>query len=179
MAELTAKLFRGYFGGSWLGKITKNGEFQREVLFNWPIAFEEFSAIGPEAGLKVPPGAGFHDDTSKVYISGWREDLKRWCMTWYNEFGGYGNTQFTSQGQVNGKTVIYGICTDCKQESDDPTNHIVLCEIKDEHNFKYTIKSFKKGLVEIEARRIRTAKELKYLMQEQNNTLESFTKITE
>ena len=38
MAELTAKLFRDFFGGSWCGKITRNGEFQREVVFNWPEA---------------------------------------------------------------------------------------------------------------------------------------------
>jgi hypothetical protein len=175
MAELTAELFRGYFGGSWLGKITKNGEFQREVLFNWPVAFEVNSAIGPEEGLKTPPGSGFHDDTKKVYIAGWRKDVRRWCMTWFNEFGGYGKTQFTSQARIDGKTLIYGFCTECKQESDDPTNHIVLCEIQDEDNFKYTIKSFNKGLVEIEARRIRAAKKLKSLMQQQDNAIELFT----
>ncbi len=47
---------------------------------------------------------------------------------------------------------------ECKQESDDPTDHIVMCEMYDQDNFKYTIQSFRKGLVEIVARRIRTAK---------------------
>lgn len=177
MAVLTARLFRAYFGGSWLGRITKNGEFQREVLFNWPVAFDEYSAIGPEEGLKTPPGSGFHDNTRKVYIAGWHQDVKRWCMTWFNEFGGYGNTQWTSQETVNGKTVIYGFCTECKQESDDPTNHIVLCEILDQDHFKYSIQSFRKGLVEIEARRIRTAENLKSLMKQQDNAIELFTDI--
>jgi len=36
MAELAAKLFRDYFGGGWVGKVKKNGKFQREVVFNWP-----------------------------------------------------------------------------------------------------------------------------------------------
>jgi len=178
MAELTAKLFRSYFGGSWLGKITKNGEFQREIIFNWPIAFEKHSSIATEEGLKTPPGSGFHDDTSKVCVAGWREDSKRWCMTWFNEFGGYGETQWISQEIVNGVTVIYGFCMECKQESDDLTNHIVLCEMTDQDNFKYRINSFKKGLVEIEARRIRTAEELKSLMKVQNNEVELFTDIS-
>ena len=175
MAELTAKLFRNYFGGSWLGKITKNGEFQREILFNWPVAFEKYSSIGTEEGLKTPQGTGFYDDTNKVCIAGWRQDVKRWCMTWFNEFGGYGETQWVSQEIINGVTVIYGYCNECKQESDDITNHIVLCEITDQDNFKYSINSFKKGLVEIEARRFRTAKKLKSLMQQEDNAIEMFT----
>ena len=48
MAQLTAKLFRDYFGGSWKGTIMKNGEFQREIIFNWNKSFGEFSAIGTE-----------------------------------------------------------------------------------------------------------------------------------
>ena len=96
-------------------------------------------------------------------------------MTWFNEFGGYGETQWVSQEIINGVTVIYGYCNECKQESDDITNHIVLCEITDQDNFKYAINSFKKGLVEIEARRFRTAKKLKSLMQQEDNAIEMFT----
>jgi hypothetical protein len=48
----------------------------------------------------------------------------------------------------------------------------------DQDNFKYRINSFKKGLVEIEARRIRTAEELKSLMKVQNNEVELFTDIS-
>ena len=184
MAVLTGELFRNYFGGSWLGKITKNGEFQREIVFNWPNAFEMFSAIGTEEGLTTPPGIGFHDDTRKVSVAGWRQDIKRWCITWHNEFGGYGEAHWTTQETVNNITSIYGFCNECKQESDDLTNHIILCEMLDQDHFKYTINSFKKGLVEIKARRVRTAEELKNLMVDEKykeelfavNSKESFKK---
>ena len=146
MAELTAKLFRDFFGGSWSGKITKNGEFQREMVFNWPEAFGKFSSLGTEAGLMVPPyGAGILDDTRQVAISGWRSDIRRWGHLWHNEFGGYGEIQWTSQEIVNGITVIYGFCHECKQECDDPTDHIVMCEIFDQDNFKYTSRVSGKG----------------------------------
>ena len=168
MAVLTAELFRNYFGGSWLGRITKNGEFQREVVFNWPNAFDKFSAIGTEEGMTTPPGIGFHDDTKKVSVAGWRQDIKRWCITWHNEFGGYGEAQWTTQETVNKITSIYGFCNECKQESDDVTYHIISCEMTDQNHFKYTINSFKKGLVEIEAKRIRTAEDLKKLMVNQD-----------
>lgn len=42
MTELTANLFRDLFDGCWSGKITKNGEFQREIIFNWPKAFGQY-----------------------------------------------------------------------------------------------------------------------------------------
>ncbi len=56
MAELTAKLFRDFFGGSWSGKVTRNGEFQREVVFNWPELSSNNSCLGAEPELIVPPG---------------------------------------------------------------------------------------------------------------------------
>ena len=175
MAKLTKKLFRNYFGGSWQGRIVKNGEFQREIIFNWPIAFEKYTAIGTEEGLCAPPGNGFHDNTNKVCIAGWQKHSRTWRITWFNEFGGYGETQWTSQENVNGVTVLFGFCKECKQESDDLTHHIVLCEMTDQDNFKYRINSFKKGLVEIEASRIRTAEELKSLMIVHNIEGELFT----
>jgi len=175
MAELTADLFRNYFGGSWLGKITKNGEFRRDIVFNWPNAFDKFSAIGAEAGFVTPPGNGFNDNTNKVSVAGWRQDTKRWCITWFNEFGGYGQVQWTKQETINNITNIYGFCNECKQESDDLTNHIILCEMLDGDHFKYTISSFQKGLVEIQAKRIRTADELKCLMKDPNIKVELFT----
>jgi hypothetical protein len=179
MAELTAKLFRDYFGGSWSGRITKNGEFQREVIFNWPKAFGMFSSIGTEAGMIVPPGLGVQDNTRQVAISGWRSDTRRWYSYWHNEFGGYGELQWISQEEVNGVTVLHGSLHECKQESDDPTDHIALCEMYDHNNFKYTIRSFRKGILEIVAKRIRTAKELNALLEKQALTAISFAELTE
>ncbi len=179
MAELTAKLFREYFGGSWSGKITKNGEFQREIIFNWPEAFGKYSSLGTEAGLPVPPYSGALDDTKQVSIAGWKADVRRWSHVWHNEFGGYGEVQWTSQELINNVTVIYGFGHECKQETDDPTEHIVRCEMFDQDNFRYSIQSFRKGLVEIDARRIRTAKELNTLLEKQADTVISFTKLYE
>jgi hypothetical protein len=170
MAELTAKLFRDSFGGSWSGKVTRNGEFQREVVFNWPELSGKFSSLGTEAGLIVPAGTGVLDNTRQVSISGWRHDVKRWVQLWHNEFGGYGEIQWTSQEVLNEVTVLYGFIHECKQETDDMTDHIVRCELFDHDNFKYTIRSFRKGILEIAARRIRSAKELNALLEKQANT---------
>ena len=167
MAELTANLFRNYFGGSWLGKISRNGEYLRDIEFNWPEAFGRYSSFGTEEGLRVPSGGGLLDDTRKVIVSGWQQAVKRWCITWYNEFGGYGEMQWTSQQTVNGVNILYGFGHECKQESDDLTNHIISCEMTDQNNFKYTIRSFKKGIIEIKAKRTRMAKELKTLMKDE------------
>lgn len=177
MAELTAKLFRDYFGGSWSGKITKNGEFQRTVVFNWPVAFGAFSAYGTESGLIVPPHNGVQDDTRQIIMSGWRSDLKIWCTIWHNEFGGYGELKWTSQEVVEGVTMLYGSLHECKQETDDPTDHIAMCEIYDHDNFKYTIQSSRKGILEIASRRIRTGKELNELLEKQANTAISFAEL--
>jgi hypothetical protein len=178
MGEVTAKLFRDYFGGSWSGKISKNGEYQREVSFNWPEAFGKFSALGTEEGMIVPPNNGVQDNTRQIAIAGWHGDTKTWCTLWHNEFGGYGELKWTSQHVVDGVTMLYGSLHECKQESDDPTEHIVQIEIYDQDNFKYTIQSFRKGLVEILARRIRTGKELTTLMEEQADTAVSFVEIS-
>jgi len=167
MAELTAKLFRDYFGGSWSGKITKNGEFQREIIFNWPEAFEKFTSLGTEAGKLVPPYTGILDNTKQVVVSGWRNDLCRWSHVWHNEFGGYGELQWTSREEKNEVTVIYGFGHECKQETDDVTDHIAKCEMFDQDNFKITMQSFKKGITEIDAKRIRTARELNDLLEKQ------------
>jgi hypothetical protein len=68
---------------------------------------------------------------------------------------------------VDGVTTIYGSLHECKQETDDPTDHIAICEIYDKDNFKYTLQSHRKGVIEIAARRIRTGKELKELLEKQ------------
>jgi len=160
MAQLEAQLFRDYFGGSWHGKIIKNGEFQREIVFNWPGINNVHTALGIPPGIVAPENMGILDDTLQASVAGWRGDIKRWCCMWYNEFGGYGDLQWTSQEIVNNVTVLYGSIHECKQESDDSTDHIVKCEIIDNDHFKYTIKSFRKGLLEIDAKRIEIGAEL-------------------
>jgi len=177
MAELTAKLFRDYFGGSWTGRIAKNGEFQREIEFNWPEAFGKLSSFGTEPGMIVPPGLGVQDNTRQIAISGWRSDTRRWCAHWYNEFGGYGELQWLSQEEVNGVTILHGSLHECKQESDDPTDHTALCEMYDQDHFKYTIQSSRKGLTEIGATRIRTGKELNILLEKQADKLVGFSEL--
>lgn len=177
MPELTAKLFRDYFGGSWSGKITKNGEFQREIIFNWPSAFGKLSSIGTEDGLLVQPYGGALDDTKQIAMAGWRADVRRWCHVWHNEFGGYGEVQWTSHENVNGLTILYGFGHECKQEPDDPTDHIVMCEMFDHDNFKYTIQSFRKGETIIVARRLRTAEELNTLLENQTQTILNITEL--
>lgn len=156
MAELTAKLFRDLFHGSWSGKIARNGQFQREIVFNWSKAFEMYSALGTEEGMIVPTNRGALDDTRQVAIAGWHSDINRWIQVWHNEFGGYGEIHWTSQELINEKTVLYGFGHECKQESDDRTDHILMCEIIDHDHFKYTIRSFRKGLVEIHFTRIKS-----------------------
>jgi len=177
MAELTATLFRDYFSGSWIGKISKNGKFQRKVTFNWNKVFGEYSAIGTEEGCIAPAGGGAFSNTNQVSVSGWKNDIKRWCRTWHNEFGGYGELQWTSQELVDGKTVLYGFVHECKQETDSLTDHIVKCKLIDENNFKYTLSSFRKGITEVEFKRIRTSKELKKLSKDQTRSLKSFSDI--
>lgn len=177
MAELTAGIFRDYFPGSWTAKITKNGEFQREINFNWPEAFGMFSALGSEPGKVVPPDRGALDDTRQVTIAGWHSDTRRWIQTWHNEFGGYGEIQWTSYEVKDGATVLYGFGHECKQETDYPTEHIIMCEMFDQDNFKYTIRSFRKGLTEIVAKRIRTGKELKALLDKQVAKAISFNEL--
>ena len=174
MAALTAKLFRDYFGGSWSCKVTKNGEFQREIIFNWPHAFGKYSSLGTGEGLVVPDGSGVLDNTSQIAIAGWRSDIQRWCYTWHNEFGGSGELQWTSQDEINQVSVLYGFVHECKQEGDDPTEHIAMCEMYNQNKFKYTIQSYRKGLIEIVATRIRTAKNLDTLMKKNANKIVDF-----
>jgi len=179
MAQLEAQLFRDYFGGSWHGKIIKNGEFQREIVFNWPGINNMHTALGIPPGIVAPENMGILDDTLQASVAGWRGDIKRWCCMWHNEFGGYGELQWTSSSKIDNKTVLYGFVHECKQESDDCTEHIVQCEIKDQNNFKYTIQSFRKGKVEIEVKRIRTSKELKKLMEDQTKGIKPYSNINE
>lgn len=171
MPELTSKLFRNYFGGTWKGTIKKKGELNREIIFNWPAPFGTYSSLGTPEGLITPPCSGALDDTKQIAMAGWRPDLHRWCHVWHNEFGGYGEVQWTSQNEIHGINVIYGFAHECKQETDDMTDHIVKCELFDEDNFQYTLRSFRKGVTKVVAHRLRTAEELNALLEKQTHTI--------
>ena len=80
---------------------------------------------------------------------------------------------------MNGVKVLYGFVHECKQESDDMTDHIIMCELLDNNNFKYSIRSFRKGLLEIVARRIRTGRELNALLEKQAEGIVSFAELCE
>ena len=54
-----------------------------------------------------------------------------------------------------------------------------MCEMFDKDNFKYTIRSFRKGLLEIVAKRIRTSKELNALLKKQAAGIASFAELCE
>lgn len=164
MGALTAQFFRDYFGGRWNVNLSKNGEFQRTMIFNWPKTSGKFCSLGVESGLMVPPGLGFINDSDQIAIAGWRSDLACWCAVWYNEFGGYGELKWTSTEVISGKTFFYGTLHECIQEGDDPTDHSAMCEIIDEKHFVYAICSFRKGLIEISATKILTERELKEQM---------------
>jgi hypothetical protein len=177
MAQLTPNIFRDYFAGSWVGRITRNGEYQRKILYNWPKAFEKYSSLGIEAGRIAPPNMGALDDTRQVAIAGWRTDIRRWIQVWHNEFGGYGEIQWTSQEEINGITTIYGFAQETKQETDDLTDHILMVEMIDNDNFSYTIRSFRKGIVEISFRRVKTSEDLKELIENQVERVKGFEEL--
>jgi len=59
------------------------------------------------------------------------------------------------------------------------TDHIIMCEIFDQDNFKYTIQSFRKGNLEIVATRTRPAKELNELLEKQAESALSFAELFE
>jgi hypothetical protein len=52
-----------------------------------------------------------------------------------------------------------------------------MCEILDNDSFRYTLQSFRKGILEIAARRIRTAKELNALLEKQAKTAIGFSEL--
>jgi hypothetical protein len=52
-----------------------------------------------------------------------------------------------------------------------------MCEFYDTDNFKYTIRSFRKGLLEIVAKRIRTGMELNELLAKQVDGIVGFEEL--
>jgi len=157
VAELDAKLIRDYFGGRWTCTTYKNGELVRENAVEIKGSPEKPGGIGEIAFGMLALGFASVDEHDQLAIAGWHSDINRWCDRCYNEAGGYSEHSWTSQGEINGVTVLYGTVHVCEKEGDDPADYIAMCELLDRDNFKYTIQSYKKGIVEIVANRVSPA----------------------
>lgn len=154
MAKLNAKLLRGYFGGNWVCTTYKNGEFVRENAVNFKGNPEKPGELGSIAFQILQLGMDSINGSEQLAIAGWHGDIHTWCGRCYNEAGGYSELNWTSQGEINGATVLYGTVHVCEKEGDDPADYIAMCELLDEDNFRYTIQSYRKGIVEIVASRV-------------------------
>ena len=153
MAELTEKLIREYFKGSWSGKVFINGGFTHEIAFNWTEESIQYSV--PNIKLEwrlVTDGINKSDKNNRI-IAIWRSDKCTWINIWNNESGGFSELRWTSQEEVNGITVLYGFLHERKTDKEIPTEHIAMCELQDKQNFKYTILSYRKGILEMVAKR--------------------------
>ncbi|MBK9528478.1 MAG: hypothetical protein IPO41_09215 [Acidobacteria bacterium] len=160
MAELNAKLIRDYFGGRWSCTTYKNGELVRENAVDIKGSPERPGGIGEIAFGILALGFASVDEHDQLAIAGWHSDINRWCDRCYNEAGGYSEHSWTSQGEINGVTVLYGTVHVCEKEGDDPADYIAMCELLDQDNFRYTIQSYQKGIVEIVANRVTTGEAL-------------------
>lgn len=156
MAELNAKLLRDYFKGSWACTTYKNGELVREKAVDFKESPDKPCGTGATAFRILALGFASVDEQDQLAIAGWHSDINRWCDRCYNEFGGYSELNWTSQGEINGVTVLYGTVHVCEKEGDDPADYIAMCELLDQDHFRYTIQSYRKGIVEITANRVST-----------------------
>jgi len=160
MAELTTKLVRDYFKGSWSGKVFINGEFTNEIIFTWTEESEQYSVPNVKLHWKIMSDKLNIEEKDNRIISVWRSDKHSWVNMWYNKSGGYSEQQWTSQEEVNGITVMYGSLRERATEGGLPTEHIAMCELIDQNNFKYTILSYRKGILEMIAKRTSTENEM-------------------
>ncbi len=160
MAELNAKELRHFFEGNWVCTTYKNGELVRENAVTFEGNSEEPGETGSSAFRILQLGLESVNGSIELAISGWHSDIRTWCNRCYNEAGGYSELNWTSQGEMNGVTVLYGTVHVCEKEGDDPADYIAMCELLDQDNFRYTIQSYRKGIVEIVANRVSTAEKL-------------------
>lgn len=153
MADITAKLVSDYFTGNWACEIFINGEHHNNLEF---LCEEESGKSGvPHVKLTWWLLSDNHNLEAKdnQIIVVWRSDLRCWVNMWYNESGGYNELQWTSQEEVNGNTVLYGYLLERLPEGGFPNEYIAMCELQDQNSFKYTILSYRKGILEMFAKR--------------------------
>ena len=167
MAELTSKLVRDYFKGSWSGKVFINGEFTNEIIFTWTEESEQYSVPNVKLDWKIMTDKLNIGEKVNRIISVWRSEKRSWINMWYNESGGYSEQQWTSQEEVNGVTVLYGSLCERITDGGLPTEHIAMCELKNKNNFKYTILSYRKGILEMVAKRNETPDEMNKIAEKQ------------
>lgn len=160
MVELTAKLIRDYFKGSWLGKVSINGDFINENIFNWTEESDQYPVPNVKLEWKLLSESGNKAKKDNQIFSVWRSDKSSWVNIWYNESGGYNELHWTSQEEVNGMTVLFGFLRERTNDSKLPTEYIAMCELNNQNSFKYTILSFRKGILEINAKRTGKAVDL-------------------
>ena len=77
----------------------------------------------------------------------------------------------------NEKTVLYGAWYMCTQVRDEPAEHTAICHIYNTESSKYTIQSIRKGILKIDDRRVKTARELSPVMKAQVKMVKPFSKI--
>lgn len=167
MAELTTKLVRDYFAGSWTCQVFINGELNHELEFKWT----EESGICSVPRVKLDwwllSDRQDNEEKCNQIVVAWRSDKRSWVNMWYNESGGYSEQQWTSQEEVNGVTVLYGSLRERTTNGGLPTEHIAMCELTDQNNFKYTILSYRKGILEMLAKRNLTPDEMNTITEKQ------------
>ena len=153
MADITSKLVSDYFAVNWTCEIFINGEHQNNLEF---ICEEESSKSAvPRVNLTWCLLSENHNKVAKdnQIMVVWRSDLRCWVNMWYNESGGYNELQWTSQEEVNGRTVLYGYLLERLSDGGAPTEHIAMCELNSQNSFKYTILSNRKGILKLMAKR--------------------------
>jgi hypothetical protein len=156
MVELTAKLIRDYFKGSWSCKVFINGEFINEIIFNCTEESDRYSVPNVKLEWKLLSESENKTKKDNQIIAVWRSDKSSWVNMWYSESGGYNELHWTSQEEVNGIPVLFGFLRERTNDSKLPTEYIAMCELSNQNSFKYTILSYRKGILEINA--IRTGK---------------------
>lgn len=171
MAELTKKLIADYFAGNWSCQVFINGEVNHKVEFRWSEEYVKFSAPRIKSEWWLLSESGEKEGKSNPVVVAWRSDKRSWVNMWHNESGGYSEQQWTSQNEVNGITVLYGSLRERTTDGGLPTEHIAMCELKDENNFKYTILSYRKGILEMVAKRTGTVREINVIQAKRDETV--------
>jgi hypothetical protein len=167
MAELTTKLVRDYFAGSWSCQVFINGELDHEIEFKWTEEYSKYSVPRIKLDWWHLSDRKNKEEKNNHIIVAWRSDTRSWVNMWYNESGGYNELRWTSQEEVNGVTVLYGSLRERTSDGGLPTEHIAMCELTGKNNFKYTILSYRKGILEMVAKRTVTPDDMNTITEKQ------------